>query len=212
MINSVKASILAISGLTFSASPAWAINKCTLADGSVAFQDAPCNMETKKSETVKTWDSNLTGRSTAGSWEFRRAIDDMTGKISCLVISPVTSAEPSGRDLKFTPVHLVIVVTPSGETFGVRTSTEKDLFHNDIGGMGVKLGNLEFVPLDVRAGQHVVGSTQGARLIKALPSSGSARLRVRFWPYDTLRDTLPIDTLGFASAFKQAEGCAGVQK
>lgn len=39
--------------------PAWAINKCTV-DGKAVFQDAPCGLEAKKSETVKVWDSKLT--------------------------------------------------------------------------------------------------------------------------------------------------------
>ncbi|UCU93996.1 hypothetical protein [Hydrogenophaga taeniospiralis] len=196
--------------LSLAASPAWAVNKCTQPDGSIAFQDAPCAASAKKSETVKTWDSNLSGRSRSAGWEFRRSADDMTGRTGCLVISPVTSPEPKGGEFKFIPVNLAISVEASGVTFGVRTSTDKDLFHNDIGGMGVKLDNLEFIPLDIKAGQHVVGSSKGPQIVDAMPASRTLRLRLRFWPYDTLHDTLPIDVGGFASAFAQAKRCAGI--
>lgn len=37
------------------ACPAWAINKCTLADGKVVYQDAACGITTKTSQDVKTW-------------------------------------------------------------------------------------------------------------------------------------------------------------
>lgn len=195
--------------LAIAAAPAWAINKCTGPDGSVAFQDAPCAATAKKSESVKTWDSNLSGRSTPGTWEFRRTKDDMTGRTGCLVISPVTTPEPKG-DFKFIPVNLAISVAASGTVFGVRTSTDKDLFHNDIYGMGVKLDNLDFVALDVKAGQHVMGSSKGQQLIESLPSARTIRLRLRFWPYDTLYDTMAIDAGGFAQAFAQAKSCAGL--
>lgn len=202
-------STVAIVLLMVFAAPVWAVNKCTGPDGKVVFQDAPCGVSSQKAETVKTWDNNLAGRARQGRWEFRRSVDDMTGKTGCLVISPVTSPEPKGRDYKFMPVHLVIVVSASGSTFGVRTSTDKDLFHNDIDGMGVKLDNLPFVPLDVKPGQHVVGSSQGAQIVEALPKAKNLRLRLRFWPYDTLHDTMVIDTGGFGVAFGLAKQCAG---
>ncbi len=196
--------------VTVAASPsAWAVNKCTGPDGRVVFQDAPCAATAKKSETVKTWDSNLSGRSTRGTWEFRRTKDDMTGRTGCLVISPVTTPEPKG-DFKFIPVNLAISVAPTGTVFGVRTSTDKDLFHNDINGMGVKLDNLDFVALDIKGGQHVMGSSKGPQLIESLSSARTVRLRLRFWPYDTLYDTMAIDTAGFAQAFAQAKSCAGM--
>ena len=35
--------------------PAWAVNKCTGADGSVVYQDAACSNASKTSQKVKTW-------------------------------------------------------------------------------------------------------------------------------------------------------------
>lgn len=196
--------LLAALVLATTAAPAWALNKCKGPDGRVTYSDAPCPA-TQQAQEVKVWDSNLGGRARGGSWEFRRSKDEMTGKTACLIISPVTSPAPKqGSDFKFIPAHLVI----SGETFAVRTSTDKDLFPNDLSGMGVKLDNLDFVPLDVKGGQHVVGTSQSAKILEALPKSRDVRLRLRFWPYDTLYDTLPISTSGYANAAERAKQCA----
>lgn len=185
-----------------------AINKCTMADGKPVFQDAPCPVSSQKSETVKTWDSNLSGRS-RGEWSFVRNTDDMTGKQACLVLSPLTSPDPQRGGDKFIPARIVVVVGSNGSTFGVRTGTDKDLFHNDLGGMGIKTNNAEFMPLDIKAGQHVVASSQGASIIEAMSGATSARLRLRFWPYDTLYDTMTIDFAGYRQAFASAKQCAG---
>jgi hypothetical protein len=39
----------------FIGAQAWAVNKCTLADGRVVYQDAPCSNEAKTAQSVKTW-------------------------------------------------------------------------------------------------------------------------------------------------------------
>lgn len=43
--------------------PAWAINKCTLEDGKVAYQDAACDVKSKVAVEVKTWDSPIADHS-----------------------------------------------------------------------------------------------------------------------------------------------------
>ena len=35
--------------------PTWAVNKCTLEDGRIVYQDAACGITTKSSKDVKTW-------------------------------------------------------------------------------------------------------------------------------------------------------------
>lgn len=197
-----------LAALLLSSSPAWALHKCKGPDGRVTYSDTHCRTG-QEAQDVKVWDSRLSGRSKSGAWEFRRSKDEMTGKTACLILSPVTSPDPTkSQDVKFLPAHLVIDVAASGNTFAVRTSTDKDLFHNDLSGMGVKLDNLEFVPLNVKGGQHVVGSSQGDKILEALPKARDLRLRLRFWPYDTLYDTLPIHTAGYAAAAEQAHQCA----
>ena len=204
----IKPQPLVLAALALLCAPAWAQYKCTGAGGRVTYSDVPCP-STQKKEEVKMWDSNLGGRAQARGWEFRRGKDDMTGKTSCLIISPVTTPEPKkGGDFKFAPVHLVVVVSGADATFAVRTSTDKDLFHNDLSGMGVKLDNMDFMPLDVKGGQHVVGSSAGAKILEALPKAKSVRLRVRFWPHDALHDTMPISTAGYAAARERGAQCA----
>lgn len=51
---------MALAALVFAVSPVWAVNKCTLADGAVVFQDQACSATTAKAEPVKIWDSKLT--------------------------------------------------------------------------------------------------------------------------------------------------------
>lgn len=51
--------------------PAWAINKCTLADGSVVYQDALCSVAAKSAAPVKTWE-NTPGSYSRGAATARR--------------------------------------------------------------------------------------------------------------------------------------------
>ena len=51
------ATAIALVALYAGAMPAWAVNKCTGADGKVSFQDAPCDAKAKAAEKVKTWEN-----------------------------------------------------------------------------------------------------------------------------------------------------------
>ena len=42
--------------------PAWAVNKCTGADGKVVYQDAACSVAAKTVAQVKTWDAPIADR------------------------------------------------------------------------------------------------------------------------------------------------------
>lgn len=57
-------SVIALAAIAFAASPAWAINKCTQADGSVAFQDAPCSGGKAEAITVRPASGHAQGVST----------------------------------------------------------------------------------------------------------------------------------------------------
>lgn len=57
------AAIACFGAALMACSPAWAVNKCTGADGKVAYQDAPCGISSKSSEQVKTWSSGGFGGS-----------------------------------------------------------------------------------------------------------------------------------------------------
>lgn len=57
----MKPSLAAITAalLVLTTAPAWAVNKCTGPDGKIVFQDALCDVTSKKAEPVKIWDSRL---------------------------------------------------------------------------------------------------------------------------------------------------------
>lgn len=202
----MSAKILAVSALVLAAQSGWAVNKCTAPDGSVAFQDAPCNAAAK-AEGVKTWDSRLTG--SAATWKHERNVDAMTGQTSCLVVSPPTYAQQRTRGAPLVPLRLVVSVTTGGASLAVQADRQRDLFHLDQAGAGIKLDALAFVPLDVRSGQHVLGAKGGAAVVQALPNASAVRLRVRLWPFDDLVDAPPLQASGFGQAMRQAQACAG---
>jgi hypothetical protein len=54
--------IIAASVLAALCSPAWAVNKCTLNDGRVVYQDTVCAATSKTSQSVKTWDAPIADR------------------------------------------------------------------------------------------------------------------------------------------------------
>lgn len=58
----MKHSLITAAILAALCAPAWAINKCTGADGRVVFQDALCDAATRTSQTVKIWDAPIADR------------------------------------------------------------------------------------------------------------------------------------------------------
>ena len=192
--------------LMLAAAPAAAaMHKCKGPNGRTIYSDVPCPA-THEVQEIKIWNSRLSGR---GVWEFEKRTDEMTGETACLVLSPSTTPEASKNiDFKFVPTQLVIDVTASTSIIGARLAFPKDSFHNDLSGMGIKLDNLEFVPFDVKGGQHVVGTSQSRKILDALPKAREVRLRLRFWPYDALYDTYPIPTTGYTAAIERAQQCA----
>lgn len=191
--------------------PAWAINKCTGPDGKVTYQQAACPASAKDGQEVKTWENSAGGGGAPGAWKFAQKHDDMTGRTSCLVMSPITFPK-SPQPQKFIPVHMVLVVSPSSETIALRTSDNSNLFHNDLAGMGVRTDKGSFIPLAVKAGSHVVGVTDSPALIVELENSKTLLIRARFWPYEQLYDMEPISSAGFFSALKQGRACASTTK
>lgn len=191
--------------------PAWAVNKCVGADGQITYQEMACPSSAKESKRIATRANGVTDVS-SGLWTFRRTQDDMTKKVSCLVISPVSyPAKPIPQG--FYPVNAVIVVGVSGEpTFGLRTSEDRIQFHNDLAGMGVKTSVGDFMPISTKSGSHLVIPSDGAALVSQLEKTRDLQARVRFWPYEQLYDLKPIPMDGYHSAMTQARGCAQALK
>ena len=201
----MKYGLIAVATLWAAACPpAWAINKCTGLEGKVTYQDAPCSNTSKSAEPVKTWENSTTSR--ANSWRFEHKKDSMTGRISCMAISSITFPKV-GTATKFLPVHAVVLASADSEVIGIRTSDDKNLFHNDISSTGMKTDNGKFTPFSVKASSHVMGLENSAEMIRDMEKSKYLLVRVRFWPDDQLQDMEPISSAGFATAVSQAREC-----
>lgn len=190
---------------------AFAVNKCVGQDGKIVYQQAECPADVKQSQRINV-EANGSSGGGSDAWKFRRSLDEMTGKVACLVTSPISfpvRPQPNG----FYPVHAVVSVGANGApVFGMRTSENKTLFHNDLDGMGLKTSAGEFIPLPVKVGSHVVAPLDSAGVLAQLEIASELQARVRFWPYEQLYDIKPIPTVGFRSALTQAKACAASLK
>jgi hypothetical protein len=202
-------SLLALA-LLLGTSPAFAVNKCTDSTGKVVFQDAPCPSGLQADE-VKVW-QNTPGASGGRSaeWQFLKATDQMTGKTSCKASSPVAyvPARRSSRD--FNQMQLVVSAYGGGKfiAFVDLFSTSANILHNDVNGMGIRVEPGTFHPLNTRASQRIVATTESASLIDQLIQGKTFRLRMRFWPYDDLEDSRDIPLTGVRQAIAMAAECA----
>lgn len=195
-----------IATLMMLSAPAWAINKCTGADGKVVYQDAACGTKSKTIAQVKTWDNNT--NSSRDGWEFSRQKDDMTGAVTCFAVSPSTFV---GTQRKYTDIHLQIALARDFKRLTVRlNSSDSDLFHNDLSGMGIKIDGNVFMAITRKIGQHAVGFTPADELqiFDQLQSARQVKARVRFWPWDSLHDSAALSLQNFGQAFSQAQECA----
>ncbi len=193
-----------IAALLLAAAPAHALNKCVGADGRVTYQEHYCSNDTKSNE-VKIWGNS--SNSDSSQWRFEKTFDQMKGKTACFARSPIVTPKP-GPNQKFLPIHAMIIVLDETEEFAIRTSSDNDLFHNDLSGMGIKTNRGKFTPITVKAGSHVIGIGNSQEFIKELENSADVSMRVRFWPYDQLYDMTPLTLAGMRSALKQARACA----
>lgn len=184
---------------------AHALNKCVSSDGKVTYQETYCSNETTSNE-VKIWGNS--SNSEFSQWRFEKSFDQMKGKTSCFIRSPIATPKP-GSAQKFLPIHAMIIVTSDTEEFALRTSSNDELFHNELRGMGVKTNRGTFIPITIKASSHVVGVNNSLELIKELEGSSNLSIRVRFWPHDQLYDMTPLTTAGLRTALKQARSCAG---
>jgi len=85
--------------------------------------------------------------------------------------------------------------------------TKVPIFHSTAGGMGVRAGE-RFYPLTRRMGQKAIAASNSAELTDALLLAPEARMRLRFWPYETDYDTKEISADGLHDAVLAAAKCA----
>lgn len=187
------------------AGPSWAINKCTGPDGKVTYQEARCPGASKAADEVKTWGA---GGRPGERWEFIRQQDEMTGTVACFAGSPYTYVMASRTAVA---ARVLVAFGKGARAVTVRTiDVGGDLFHTDLSGMGVKVDANEFLPITRSINQHAVGFSPVAQdqLIDQLNGARSIKLRLRFWPYDTLRDSEALSTDGMKQSLAAAQACA----
>lgn len=187
---------------------AHAVNKCTGPDGQISYQEAACSPSSKDSKNLAIRESGSATKSVPGSWRFTRSNDEMTGKVSCIVSSPITYPNNKVASKGFYPVNVAILFKTDGSVFGLKTSENTFSFHNELAGMGVKTDNSTFIPLSVKAGGSVVSVSDSEALIGLLANAQNLQVRVRVWPYDQLYDMVPLSMSGYTSAASQAMACA----
>jgi hypothetical protein len=194
--------------LAMLSAPAWAVNKCTMPDGRVVYQEASCGSDAKSVGEVKTWE-NSGGPGSSGSWRFERSKDELKGSVRCFVMSPEVGGFNGRIDSSnYVGLRAVVLVEAADTTFALRSAGESTSFHNDLAGMGVKSDVGAFTPLVVRAGGRTLAVVNSPAMVTELEKARSLRVRVRFWPYETLHDLDPIPMAGFRQAMKQARACA----
>lgn len=196
--------------VAFACEPAMAVNKCTQADGKIAYQDAPCNSASRASELRLA----PPPQDPALSWRFSREKDAMTGAETCFAVSPEIIMNASFGMHTYANVSVQLAVLPNfgGMALTVRSRPGEaaGIFHHDISGLGVKVDDGQFVPIDERIASNALGFATGAvpDLLGAMQRGKNIRLRLRFWPYDKLDDSRPIALDGFHQAARLALSCA----
>lgn len=196
--------------LVIAASPhAYAINKCTGADGKASYQEAPCG-DAARAQKI---DVPSARPEPEEMWLFSREKDDMTGKTTCFAVSPsgYISWGFGSRNSTNIRVQLAVGTEFSGALLTIRSTTGGPVFHNNLAGTGMKVDGQPFVELTTKHNAHALGPAPGSAtdLLGIMQNGKSFRVRVRMWPYEQLIDTRPIPLAGYESAVKRAMLCAG---
>lgn len=206
------ASILVVAlAMAAGVNSAWAINKCISADGKTVYQEHACSTGSKTQEIkIEPSAKELDER-----WSFTRSKDEMTGRQTCFMSSPVASMLSREARITFAKVYVQWAAPAAGSdgafSFSARSFELKDdLFHTDISGTGLKVDEQAFVPFTARAGKSSLGFANAAapELMGQMQNGKSFRLRLRFWPYDALLDSPDISLAGFSQAAQQFLRCA----
>lgn len=141
------------------------------------------------------------------SWKMERLADPMTGAVSCDIASPVIYVQTGQRD-QLAPVRLVIQVEAGKVLVMVRLDTDRrGILHPDARGSGMKTEPGAFLPTATRASQTSLVLADSAQAAEALVLAKSVRLRLKFWPYESMVDTQPIPTDGLRQAVMAASAC-----
>lgn len=182
-----------------------AVYKCTN-DGRTSFSDRPCgeNQETLDIETNEKSKGSILER-----WNYTRSVDEMTDAVSCAVESPIDYFDGPPRN--HMAGYLTIEGASQSPTVALRVARfgpGGSILHNDLSGAGIRVGDT-FYPVIRGAGQKaaIFSQADSSEIIKSLLSGSSWRARARFWPYDSLYDTDPVSSAGFAVELEKFRSC-----
>ena len=200
--------LIAIALLTL-ASNTWAGSyySCTDANGKKSFQAMPCDGMSVDTGAVEIQESNKSGnRTNVLRWAFKQSTDSMTGIESCSA-SMRFYVGMIRNDFVFARMALIKF---EGQIYlAVATEQQHPLVHNNISGLGIKVGENNFQEFNLKIGQNNLGYDPSISnlIISQLSASTEAQVRLRFWPYDQTYDTPVIKYSDLNSALAKLEAC-----
>lgn len=193
--------------LALSASAQAAIYKCE-EGGQTVFSDKPCSQTAEK---LDVGSKKATREREKAGWEVQRIEDDMTETTTCVAMSPKMYLGANGSNILFATLR----VTTSGKGFvaGVRSEgiggVRAPSIHNNIDGLGLKVGDFQFREFQLRHGSHLVGfdPNVAGQIVEELGQANYFKARLRYWPYDETYDSGEMTTRGFAEALAEMQAC-----
>lgn len=190
-----------------SASAHAAVYKCE-EGGQTVFSDQPCGQTAEK---VEIRNESKRSKPKSKGWHVQRSEDDMTGTTSCVAMSPTLYLGMDGSDPLFATLR--VVTSDVGYVAGVRSEpsagSRAPSIHNNIDGLGLKVGESEFREFQLSHGSYFVGfepNTSG-QIVEELRQADYFKVRLRFWPYDETYDSGEMTARGFPEALEEVQAC-----
>lgn len=179
--------------------------KCTAPDGTVTKNKGSCppgnKIEIDRHDGIPS--------STAqGVWQFTKHTDSMTNATTCMAMSPSFTI-PAKRTYPAARLVVAISSTDAAAVL-VRMESKNEIFHHNVAGTGLKVGDAPMLPFGTRPMQTMLAMPQGTGgpVIDAMHRAKTARVRVRIWPWDETYDSFEITLTGYQQAISQAKNCA----
>jgi|SRR5690554_112390 len=177
-------------------------------DGKTTFSDRPCGITSEKIEIKGA--ANGSSRN-AGTWEFIRQRDELRNELICVAKSPNFYLGAWGSDFLFASLRISgseqqpLVILNSESPLSERAKS----FHNDISGLGIKIGEFPFIHVDKSINSYILSFSlaDGKNIVEQLRASSSFQARLRFWPYPDTYDGNQVDVRGMQAAVSQAFSC-----
>lgn len=131
----------------------------------------------------------------------------MTGTTNCTARSPRFTI-PSKRD--YPAAQIVVIAAKEEPIVTVVNLSAGTIFHHNIRGTGMKIGGADMLPFADRPNQTtlVMPKGTGQPLVDSMLNYSTARVRVRYWPWDEPYDSLAIPLQGFKQAYSLAKSCS----